>query len=188
VRAVKRSERTQAAPGRIALGVMLLLMAGSAGAQTIGEVPLMVSDSQGRAEIRLPDGAWRRAVIGRPVPAGSVATTWTDGTLVIEGAGVRLTVASFSHLEVTRDGEPLELRLGAGQVEIDAPGEVSVLLAGGATALRGREVELRVDSRELELISGEIEISRADGSTQRLSRPGRYALGVHTPAPVFSGP
>lgn len=188
MRAVNRSVRRQAARGRLALGVLLLMAAGSAGAQTIGEVPLSVSDSQGRAEIRLPDGAWRRAVIGRPVPAGSLATTWTDSMVVIEGAQTRVALAPFSHLEVTEDGDPLALVLEAGQMDIATAGEVSVVLAGGAVAVRGRGVELRVNSREIELISGDIEITRPDGSTQRLSRPGRYALGVHTPAPVFTEP
>ncbi|MFW6249646.1 MAG: hypothetical protein ACOC47_00970, partial [Alkalispirochaetaceae bacterium] len=75
---------------RLALGVMLLVVVGSAGAQTIGEAALSVSDSQGRAEIQLPDGGWRRAVVGRPVPAGSVVTTWTESTLVIEGGRTRV--------------------------------------------------------------------------------------------------
>lgn len=188
MRARKQPARRRPAQRPRVLAAVLLLAAASAGAQTIGEVPLSVSASEGRPEIGLPDGAWRRAVIGRPVPAGSVATTWTTGTLVIEGDDVRIALAPFSHLEITDDGEPLALSLAAGEVEIAAAGEVSVALLSGEVGLRGRDVELRVDSRELEIISGEIEVRRSDGSTERLGRPGRYALGVHAPAPVFTAP
>lgn len=188
MRSTKRPARPRAALHPFLLGALLLMSAAIAGAQTIGEVPLSVTASRGRPEIRLPDGGWRRAVIGRPVPAGGVATTWTDSTLFIEGDGVRLELAPLSHLEIAGDGEPLVLALSAGQVDIAATGAISITLATGQLALRGRDVELRVDSGELQLSSGEIELRRGDGSTERLSRPGRYTLTGHAPGAVFTAP
>jgi hypothetical protein len=178
--------------------VLAVLMLGavvtqSGVAQALGEVPLSVTASSGRSEVRLPETGWRRSVIGRPVPDGSVLTTWTASRVTVEGNGLRFGLEAISHVEVARSDERTELTLSAGTLTVQSEDTVVVLVrprdaslrSNGFVRIEGSSVRFRVTTSTLELEEGKLTVTRPDGSTVMPEAGTAHSLLLHPPQQVF---
>ena len=108
---------------------------------------LEVQESSGTVEAFLPDLGWRQAVVGRPLPADSVLTSWVGSKARVGFADSTCTVDALTDVRVQAVSDQL-VRLS--------------LLAGGITVQTGavpyeiefRGVTVRVEGGEASLSDG----------------------------------
>lgn len=105
---------------------------------------LEVQESSGTVEALLPDLGWRQAVVGRPLPADSVLTSWIDSTARAGFGDSTCTVGPLTHVRVVAVSDQLvRLSLLAGSITVQTGSlAYEVEFRGVTIRLRGGEASL----------------------------------------------
>lgn len=144
---------------------------------------LEVTASQGQAELLTGDTDWRRAVIGRPIVAGSTLTTWHDSGVIIEGTAVQIRLDPFSLVTVERVPPELSIDLNAGKTEVrvdPAEGSTVALRADGFVVYASAAL-FSVTRRGVTVLEGEVELTDPSGRVSTVSAPHSYSFTLHSP-------
>jgi len=131
-------------PGRL-LRLALAAWMGLAGAtMALHAQSLEVQASSGTVEALLPELGWRQAVVGRPLPADTILTSWIDSTARAGIGDSTCSVGPLTHLRVVAVSDQLvQLALQAGSVTVETGGlsyeiefrGVTIHLQGGAASV-----------------------------------------------------
>jgi hypothetical protein len=99
-----------------------VLLAGLATLEAQQEQVLEVQQSSGFVEALIGDLGWRQAVIGRPLPAGSVVTSWLGASAKMGYRDTVVSIEQLTHFTVLAV-EPALVRLSvqSGSVRVDCP-------------------------------------------------------------------
>ena len=133
------------------------------GAVSLSAQQLVVSESVSQVEVLLPDRGWRRAVLGRVIPSGSVITTWLDSEMMLGQPGVDLRLMSLGHLVVESMTETaLELRLTAGALWVDVVDTaVRITVANRGYTITTTGARFSIDNRAIAIETGEVQVDGA---------------------------
>ena len=119
---------------------------------------LEVQESSGTVEVLLPELGWRQAVVGRPLPADSVVTSWIGSTARAGFGDSTCTVGPLTHVRVVAVSDQLvRLSLLAGSLTVQTGGlayevefrGVTIRLQGGEAVLSDGVLTLRTASAVL---------------------------------------
>lgn len=158
---------------------------------TVGPVAaqqLVVSDSIAQAEVLLPELGWRRAVLGRAIPTGSVVTTWIDSEVALEQQGVELRLVSLGHLIVESTTEDaLDLRLTAGTLQVDtADISLRIVLTSRGHTVTTEGARFLIDTRRIVIQTGNVRVDLADVPIPiELSDGAEFSFVLQNPEAIF---
>lgn len=171
-----------------AVGVLLSVVVALCAVGTAGAQQLVVSDSIAQAEVLLPELGWRRAVLGRAIPTGSVVTTWIDSEVALEQQGVDLRLVSLGHLIVESTTEDaLDLRLTAGSLQVDTS-EVSlrITLTSRGHTITTEGARFLIDTRRIAIETGNVRVDLADVPVPiELSDGAEFSFVLQNPEAIF---
>lgn len=147
-----------------------------------------VTASDGFAEALLPEVGWRQAVLGRPLPAGTVITTWLDGTVEFDLAGAQLQLDPLSHLTVKQPGpETARVSLQTGVVTVMTE-DSAVELGVGEDTVHISEGRARVSRESVVLEYGAAEVRRPGEAPVPLEAGAEELLRREAFRRIFSDP
>ncbi|TVR06273.1 MAG: hypothetical protein EA403_01035 [Spirochaetaceae bacterium] len=156
--------------------VLAFVLAGSATLHA-----LEVTSSQGQAELRAGDTPWRRAVIGRPIGAGTTLSTWRDSAIIAERDGIRLDIAPFTQIEVTSVLPGTAILLHAGRIDVQVVEASDVSVEVGGFTVRATDASFTVNRRGATVREGTITVTGPSGTASVISAPGSVSFVLHSP-------
>ena len=166
---------------------LLLLSVGfaTAPASPVIAVDLQVDGSEGTSEALIPGLGWRRAVIGRTLPPGSVVTTWVDSTVTISGEGIVVDVAPLTHLSLM-DGQAVGLSLAAGRIVLQSEQAVTIRVPiRDLTVESPGPVRLILTTMDILVGEGEVRLVFLKGRPHSVTSGQSVSLVPHDLVPII---
>ncbi|TVR31952.1 MAG: hypothetical protein EA404_08795 [Spirochaetaceae bacterium] len=154
-------------------------------AQTTPVPAFEVIASSGQTEVLIPGQGWRRAVVGRLIPAGSIVTTWVDADATIGVSGVEVQISPLTHLTIQTNDQLVEtvLETGGLVVRVDRihPARIVVVMPAQEYRIEASNAQFAIDRRAIVVSQGEVRVSRSRSPEVVLEAPATYSLLLHSP-------
>ena len=169
------------------LALMVLLPAlalSQEGTEPVAEISL----AEGTSEVLLPDTGWRRAVLGRRLPADSIVASWLDSRVVIARGESSATLGAVSHVAVLGiEEERLVLRLDAGRLDVSAAEGIIIELPVREARIVAEEgTEFSSTTRTVSVLSGALTVEVQEIGILTVAPGESVSLVPHDFEPIFT--
>lgn len=173
---------------RATTGLLLCAVLGIATPRVTAQTPgFAITQAVNQGEVRLPGIGWRRAVVGRTLPSGSVLTSWVASRIVAESESLTLFIGPLSYVDVASVLDPAQVTVRAGEIRVQTEASIEVDVVRNGYRLSGRDVDFTLSRDRLVVDRGTLVVARPGNEPLPVAAGASLTMTLHPRGPILPG-